>query len=310
MSTMQLNTNTNLNKLKLNYIFLELTNFCNFQCAFCPIEKSTRKKGAMSYEFAVRMIDKIVSEHFSVDLRYIQLHLLGEPMLHPRIFDIIQYCEDKSITVYLMTNGSLLTPNNLKTIWDSNLTHLGISYMTPTEETFFCRGSINTNFEDYKNIVFNAIEDKILNNAKTAIHLLLFNTKTEDKDYISVISKNESAKIILEELLAFSEKLKQKYHINFEHYYFSGKDEINNLLDGAEEMIEILPGISIVFKKICQWGNFRHIPLDQLVIYWNGDTSLTCLDYDNCLDTGNLTEMSIRDIWYSEKAIEIRNEWK
>lgn len=87
--------------MKLKKVYLEITNVCNKSCAFCPGTK--RKASFMDIEhfsIAAKQV-KTVSD-------YVYLHVMGEPLLHPNLKEILDVCEALSLKVILTTNGTLL----------------------------------------------------------------------------------------------------------------------------------------------------------------------------------------------------------
>ena len=66
-------------------VYLEITNNCNLNCRFC-IKNSRPTKFMELNEFKI-ILDKL-KEH----TKYLYFHLLGEPILHPKINEFIEYC--------------------------------------------------------------------------------------------------------------------------------------------------------------------------------------------------------------------------
>ena len=114
-------------------LYLELTNKCNFECIMCPNGKGImeRKKGFMDYELAKKIIDEMAPH-----VQTIVLHIWGESLLHPRIFDIIKYCQKYNIRTELSTNTSLLNENISRNIVDSGLSMIYLCIDGATKETY------------------------------------------------------------------------------------------------------------------------------------------------------------------------------
>ncbi|MBO7324955.1 MAG: radical SAM/SPASM domain-containing protein, partial [Bacteroidales bacterium] len=55
--------------------YLEITNFCNLDCAFCA--KTKRTKAIMSGEQFEQLTDKLQGK-----IQFLYFHLMGEPCLH------------------------------------------------------------------------------------------------------------------------------------------------------------------------------------------------------------------------------------
>ena len=68
----------------IKYIFIELTNHCNYSCTFCPDGIMTRKRQFMDADLVYRLLDEIADKGLTDEP--IQLHLMGEPLLHPDLF--------------------------------------------------------------------------------------------------------------------------------------------------------------------------------------------------------------------------------
>ena len=61
-----------------NKVYLEITNRCNLRCSFCP--GTRRLPRTMSpTEF------RLLAEKLRPATRYLYLHLMGEPLLHPEL---------------------------------------------------------------------------------------------------------------------------------------------------------------------------------------------------------------------------------
>src|SRR5690606_11525745 len=61
---------------------------------------------------------------------------LGEPMMHPRFFDMIAYAAGRGIQVSVNTNMTLLTPARAERLVRSSLTWLHASIDGATPETY------------------------------------------------------------------------------------------------------------------------------------------------------------------------------
>jgi len=84
------------------HIFIETTASCNLSCDYCPREKI---KDHMDYELFRRIID----EAKTYGPRSFSLHLFGEPLLYPRIWEAVRYIKsaNKNNTVLLTSNGTM-----------------------------------------------------------------------------------------------------------------------------------------------------------------------------------------------------------
>lgn len=84
-----------------NRIYIEITNRCNLACDFCHGTK--RPLGTMPPEDFRRIAEKLRGE-----TSYLYLHVLGEPLLHPQLKELLAIAGELGFRVCLVTNGTLL----------------------------------------------------------------------------------------------------------------------------------------------------------------------------------------------------------
>lgn len=85
----------------LKKAYVEITNICNLNCSFCP--GTTREKRFMSAEEF-----SMIAEKLRGHTAYIYLHLMGEPLLHPQLGEILAIAERLGFRVMITTNGTLI----------------------------------------------------------------------------------------------------------------------------------------------------------------------------------------------------------
>jgi MoaA/NifB/PqqE/SkfB family radical SAM enzyme len=83
-------------------LYVESTSFCNLHCVMCPtgIGSIRRPKGYMAMDLYQRIVDEVAPQAPAI-----VLHSWGEPMMHPRLFDI-------SATRASVTSGSRPRPTS------------------------------------------------------------------------------------------------------------------------------------------------------------------------------------------------------
>ena len=87
--------------MRFQKVYLEISNLCNLNCAFCP--GTRRKKHAMTEEEFASLLPKLRPY---TDFLY--FHLMGEPLLHPLLGRFLELAGDAGFRVILTTNGTLL----------------------------------------------------------------------------------------------------------------------------------------------------------------------------------------------------------
>lgn len=81
--------------------YLEITNICNLNCAFCP--KTTRKPHQLTIEEFHLLTDQLAGQ-----IKFLYFHLMGEPFLHQLLPQFIMIARKKGFIPILTTNGTLL----------------------------------------------------------------------------------------------------------------------------------------------------------------------------------------------------------
>ncbi len=309
------------------WLFVELTNVCNFHCTFCPDEIMERKRGKMSYEEACRIFDMIAEGKDRLGPLYpVKLHQMGEPTLHPRLVDIVAYAESKGISIELNTNCSLLKPELVDGLYQAGLTNLILSYQTPDEESFKTRKAVNKSltFDIYMERVRTAVERKVALAASTHIELDVMNTAGSSD--IRIVGEESRASRVLLDWVAFARSLERKYGLPPTPHNM-------DLVSGGFRFLEhdedtgrylLLPGVDLVWKRLHTWGNviqpqevrkevdgYCPAPNEQFVILWDGRVTVCCTDYEGTLTTGNIKEQTIEQIWTGPKWRRMREQmWK
>lgn len=107
---------------------LELSTLCNLKCPFCYTItqefKDKVKATLMDYSLFTRIVDEISGHVYAL-----RLSLRGEPTLHPRLKDCIQYAKSKGIyEVSMLTNASKMTPDYFKEIMDAGIDWITVSF--------------------------------------------------------------------------------------------------------------------------------------------------------------------------------------
>ena len=87
--------------MRFRKVYLEISNICNLSCRFCPGTK--RQKKALTEEELSVLLPKIRPY-----TDYLYFHLMGEPLLHPRLERFLELAGEHGFKVILTTNGTLL----------------------------------------------------------------------------------------------------------------------------------------------------------------------------------------------------------
>lgn len=85
----------------LKRAYVEITNVCNLHCSFCP---GTRRTKRFLKPEAFRVLAEKLRRHVS----YVYLHVMGEPLLHPQLEELLEIASALGLRVCITTNGTLL----------------------------------------------------------------------------------------------------------------------------------------------------------------------------------------------------------
>jgi radical SAM protein with 4Fe4S-binding SPASM domain len=126
----------NLPALNLpTFLQVEPVGQCNLRCQMCPIQ--FRRDGPphgppafMKFETFTRLLDEFPG------LQDMQLQGLGEPMMHPRFFDMVSYAVGKGVRVSTNSNLTLLNPKRAERCVTSGLGDLHVSIDGATAATY------------------------------------------------------------------------------------------------------------------------------------------------------------------------------
>ena len=85
----------------LKRAYVEITNLCNLRCSFCP---GTRRplRDMTAVEFA------LLAARLRPYADYFYLHVMGEPLLHPQLGELLEIGAAEGFRLCLTTNGTLL----------------------------------------------------------------------------------------------------------------------------------------------------------------------------------------------------------
>lgn len=98
---------------------IEPTTRCNFTCGFCA--GRAMPQGDLDWDHFAGFLDA------HPELVHVELQGEGEPMLHPRFFDMVEACRARGIRVGLITNGSLLSEDRVERLLGLGVASIHVS---------------------------------------------------------------------------------------------------------------------------------------------------------------------------------------
>ncbi len=112
---------------------LEVTGACNLACRMCLVRyrpKLGKSAGAMCFHTFKEIVDELP------ELRRITLQGLGEPLLAPDLFRMIEYAAGRGVRMGFNTNGTLLTGKRAERLVRAGLDWLHVSLDGATPRTY------------------------------------------------------------------------------------------------------------------------------------------------------------------------------
>ena len=105
---------------KYKKIYVEITNFCNLDCWFCP--KNAREPRFIKVNEFRELCEKVkdLTEH-------LYFHVMGEPLLHPELEELFKIAGEFDKKVNLTTNGFLIAKASEKLLKAESLRKVSFS---------------------------------------------------------------------------------------------------------------------------------------------------------------------------------------
>jgi radical SAM protein with 4Fe4S-binding SPASM domain len=112
------------------FVQIEPVGECNLRCRMCPDRYREVSHAFMGWDAYTRVIDQLPA------LTELHLQGLGEPLLHPRFFDMVEYAVARGVRVSVNTNLTLLTPAKAERAATCGLAAIYVSVDGATAETY------------------------------------------------------------------------------------------------------------------------------------------------------------------------------
>ncbi len=254
--------------MKFKKIYIEITNACNFACSFCF--KSNRKKTFISPKDFSAIL-------FSIRpyTDYIYLHVLGEPLLHPDLDELLSMAEEKGFHVNLTTNGSLLLKRK-EILVRHSIRQYNVSLHDAEE---------NLPKEQWETYWFEVVNFAKEFSDKSYFSFRLWNQGSSSSELYNAMCIEFLEKSFGVKILEQGRNVKLSDHIFLQRsgrFSWPGEKEL-----GREE-------------KTC------YALKDHVAILVDGTVVPCCLDADGSMALGNIHEDSLEKIVKRERALRIK----
>ena len=257
------------------HLYIETTRACNLACTCCPRELKPGQKGHMEMD----IFKKIVDEATTYGIKNFCLHMLGEPLLHPKITEMVQYIKDSNAhhAILLTTNGSFLDEKKIKSFFESGLDKITISMFTLVGE------------KSVKLVGKNDIE-RVIQNLKKAVEIKK-EKKATTRLTVRVIVSDDNK----EEIKAFrtlTSDLGIHLELRFTHNY-SGVIQ-DNFMDkhAVERLRHRYPCYHLFYSPS---------------VTWDGKIVMCCTDWNYSEILGDVRETTVAKAWQDKRMKELRD---
>ena len=167
---------------------------CNLACSFCPPTSRAAKLIKLD-EFNNRL------DQIKPHSKYIYLHVKGEPLLHPRIDELLDASHAKGFKVNITTNGTLIKKNRDKLLGKPALRQMNFSLHS------FDGHEGSTNREEYLSNILSFVREAVKH--KVIISFRLWNLD-QDNATNAERSRNRETLEILEKEYNLDYRIEEK----------------------------------------------------------------------------------------------------
>lgn len=141
------------------HVQIDLTNNCNNDCIGCwcnspLLEEKALDPVAKRQTLPLGLVKEFLDELSGMGTKEIYFSGGGEPFVHPKIMEILEYAKRKNFTCYVNTNFTLLDKERIKRLVDLGVDHLTVSTWASCAKTYAATHP-NKSEETFRRIIEN-----------------------------------------------------------------------------------------------------------------------------------------------------------
>ena len=91
--------------LGIRRLSIEISTTCNTRCTFCPIDLRGAESEFLPPEKIKPLLDQLAEDG---SLEHVTFQFLNEPLLHPKIEELLNYAHGVGLRSLISTNGTIL----------------------------------------------------------------------------------------------------------------------------------------------------------------------------------------------------------
>lgn len=256
------------------HLDIELSGACNLKCEFCF--QNGLIDGRLGF-MDVELFKQIIDEGAVKGLCAVKLQIRGESLLYPQFLEALSYAKKAGVLdIQLTTNGTLLNKELSRGMIEAGLDGIIFSVDEQHEESVYLTRqvypytSVEQHIQEFLAIRAQLGQRRPWVRLQTAVEMPI--PEEIQRQKASIRRKFPDADIIV---------------INRIQNYRDDEDTYPDL----HSNYVLLP---------CSYL------MQRLAIFWNGDVSTCCMDYNNRFQLGNVQEHTVQEIWHSEKMMTFR----
>lgn len=256
------------------YLLIEPVSTCNLRCPFCfQTDKSFTKKpfmGVIDFDFFKKIVDE--ADHLKIGA--VTLASRGEPTMHKKYIDMLEYLNKKEniFEIKTNTNGTYLSEKMCHAFFKNNVSQIVIS-------------SDHYIKEDYEKLRLGSNFENVVKNVD-----MLFNIR--EKYYPDSVTEIRISGVDNERNLD-RKKFKDFWIKRSDHVSSGYPLERWNTYEN-----KILPSI----KDPCEYL------WDRMYVWFDGKVNPCDADYKSYLSYGNAKEFSLKELWNNKVVSNTRKE--
>jgi len=255
------------------YLLIEPVSACNLRCIMCfQIDETFTSDNTFMGMIDFELFKKIIDEAVEGGTRAITLASRGEPTLHPKLGEMLEYCSGKFFELKINTNATKLNEKLIHQILKSGVTNM-----------VFSIDSYEKN--EYESIRVKGIFEEVVRNVKKFKEIrekFYPDSKCETRVSGVKVEKNQDPK-------------------KFRDFW---KDHVDNVV-----MVEMENRWDTYHnpKDIMAQGACNYL-WERMYVWYDGLCNPCDIDYKSELSVGSIKDQSIRNIWNSERFTQLRDE--
>lgn len=261
---------------------IEASAACNLKCPMCPrTVYENKEKGDFhnSKHFNFELYKKVIDEAAELGVYAVKLIWFGEPLMNPRIVDMVAYAKQKGIEeVSLNTNAVLLNEKMSRGLIEAGLDGLYFSFDAPDKETYE-KIRVGANYDQVLGNIkrFHEIRDELnsIGPFTRAQMVVMPENQVTLQDYIDLFGNIVDA-------IFYSDYID---HGNYKKYY--------DILQKSKD---------VEFSCFQLWA--------RMYLGAEGEIGICCFDTNNFTGLGNIKDTTIRAAWNSDFYKTIREGHK